>query len=74
MFAHQPAEAAAERQASDSRVGDRASRGCQSEHLSFAVQFAPENTAFGPHRSPLRVHTDAFHRRHVDHEAAVVVP
>src|SRR5262249_15927074 len=31
-------------------------------------------TALGPHRSMLRVHTDALHHRHVDHEAPVVGP
>ena len=72
VLAHQPAQPAAERQTSDARVGDRASCGGESEHLGLAVQFAPEHTALGSHRSALRVHTNALHWRHVDDEAAVV--
>ncbi len=74
MLAHQPAQTATERETGDSGVGDCASRCRKSEHLGFAVQFAPENTAFSPYRSALRVYADALHWRHVNDEAPVVGP
>src|SRR5262245_58417487 len=74
MLAHQPAQTATEREAGDSGIGDCASRRRKSERLGFAVEFAPEHTAFGTRRSLLRVHADALHRRHVDYEASVIGP
>ena len=74
VFAHQPAQAAAERQTGDSCVGDGASRGGKSEHLCLAVKLAPEHPTLGPHRSFPRIHMDAFHRRQVDDEPTVVGP
>ncbi len=72
VFAHQPAQPAAERQTGDARAGDGASGGGKSEHLCLAVQLPPEHTALGSHRSTLRVHANALHWRQVDDEAAVV--
>jgi hypothetical protein len=41
VLAHEPAEAATERQARDAGVRDGAARRCQSERLRFVVEFGP---------------------------------
>jgi hypothetical protein len=71
VFARQPADAPAERQARDAGVGDDPAHGRQPVELRLAVELAPEHAGLRPRRSRLRVDPDALHRREVDHEPPI---
>jgi hypothetical protein len=72
VLAHEPAEAAAQREPGDARVGNGAARRGEAERLGFVIELAPEHAALGPYRAGARVDPDAFHRRQVEDQAAVV--
>ena len=72
VLAHQPAEAAAERQSDDAGVRDRAAGGCESECLRLVVQLTPDHATLSSCGSRDWIDANALHRCHVDHEAAVV--
>ena len=67
----QPADAAADGQAGDSRVGDLAAGGREAERLRLAVELAPRQAGLGDCRLRRRIDMDALHRRTVDHQAVV---
>ena len=71
VLRHQPAEPAAEGEASDSRGRDRAAGDREPVRRGLAVQLAPEHATLRPHRARARVDVDALHRRQVDHQRAV---
>ena len=71
VLAHQPADAAAEREPGDAGGGDEAAGRGQAEGLGLGVELAPGEAALGPHGARLGVDPDALHRREVDHQAAV---
>ena len=71
VLRHQPAEAAAERQARDAGRGDRAARDGEPVRCRLAVQLAPEHAALRAHRARSRIDPDALHRRQVDHQRVV---
>ena len=71
MLAHEPAEAAAERQAGDAGRGDHAAGGGQAVQLGLAVEPVPGDAALRPGGARLRVDVDALHQRQVDHQAAL---
>src|SRR4051812_28507398 len=71
MLAHEPADTAAEREPGNSCVADNpASRG-EAEALGLAVEFAPEDSSFGPRSPPMWVDVHGFHRRQVDDESVI---
>ena len=71
VAAAQPAEAAAERQAGDAGVADRAAGRRQAECLRFAIELRPPQPGLGASRLRGRVDTDALHLRKVDDDAVV---
>ena len=72
MLAHQPTEAATEREPYDTGIGNGTARCGESKRLRLVVQLPPDYSALGPHRSCSRIHASALHGRHVDHQAAVI--
>jgi hypothetical protein len=72
VLAHQPAQAAAQRQPADPRVGDGAAGRGEPERLRLMIELAPEHAALRPGRAGGRVHVDALHRGQVDDQATVV--
>ena len=72
VLAHQPAQAAAQRQPADPRVGDGAAGRGEPERLRLVIQLAPEHAALRPGRAGARVHVDALHGGQVDDQATVV--
>jgi hypothetical protein len=71
VLAHQPADAAAERQAGDSGVGHDPADGRQPEELRLSVELAPQDTGLRARSPRLRVDRDALHRRKVDHQPPI---
>jgi hypothetical protein len=71
VLGHQPPEAAAEREPSDTRGGDRAARGREPVGGRLAVQLAPEHAALRSHDHRLWVDVDAPHGGQVDHQRVV---
>ena len=71
VLAHQPADAAAERQAGDPGVGDDPADGRQPEELRLSVELSPQDTGLCARRPRLRVDRDALHRRQVDHQPPI---
>ena len=72
VLAHQPPEAAAQREAGDARVRDGAARRREAVRLGLVIELAPEHAALRDDRARVRIDADALHRRQIDHEAAVV--
>ena len=71
VAAHQPADAAAEREPGDAGVGDDAADGGEPVRLGCGVELAPQHAAPGARRPGGGVDLDRAHRRQVDHEAVV---
>jgi hypothetical protein len=71
MLAHEPADPAAQRQAGDAGGRDGTTGDRETVQLGFAIELAPCDAALGPHAAGERIDVDAFHRRKVDHDAAV---
>src|SRR5262245_11526521 len=72
MLAHEPAEAAAEREPADAGVGNGTARRGEAERLGLVIELAPEHAAIGPNGAGARVDPDAFHRRQVENQATVI--
>jgi len=70
-LAHQPAQAAAERETRDASGRDLAAGRRQPEGLRLVVELAPRHAALRLHRASRPVHADTLHRRQVDHQAPV---
>ena len=68
---HQPADAAAEREARDAGGGDEPASGCESERLRLVVELGPGEAALGLRGSRGGVHPDALHAGEVDHDPSV---
>ncbi len=68
---HQVAEAAAQREPGDPRRGHEAAGGRQAEGLGLAVELAPGDAGFGPHRAARRVDPDPLHPGQVNHQPIV---
>jgi hypothetical protein len=71
VLAHQPPDAAAERETGDARMRDDPARGCESEGLRLPVELAPEDACLSPRSSSARVDLDRLQWREVDHEPAL---
>ena len=71
MFAHQPSDAAAERQPGNARVRDGPAGGSEAVDLSLTVELTPDNAAFRAGRARDWIDADALHQRQVDHDSAV---
>ena len=70
-FAHEPANAPAEAEASDAGVAHDAARGGQTVCLCLVVDVAPQGAALDDGRARDRVNRDGAHRREVDHDPVV---
>ncbi len=71
VLRHQPADAAAKRQAGDARARHDAAGGRESVQLRLAVQLFPQHAALRTHRTSGGIDMDALHGREVDHQAGV---
>src|SRR5580698_1133223 len=71
MFAHQPADAAAEGQAADAGRGDHAAGGCQLVAFAFPVELSPLGSALRDGRVSAGVYLDAVHEGEVNHHGVV---
>ena len=71
VLPHQPADAAPEREARESRVGDDTRGHCQSECLCLSIEVAKQNAGLDRGRPRDGVHANSLHRREVDDDAAV---
>jgi hypothetical protein len=71
VLAHQPPDAAAEREPGDSGVGDDPGWGGQPERLRLPIELAEKNTRLRSRRARLRIDPDALHRRQVEDDAAL---
>ena len=71
MLAHQPAQAAAEREPADAGGRHDAAGGGQAVELRLSVVVAPGRAALGPDASRRRIDLHRAHLRQVDDEAAV---
>ena len=66
------ADAAAQRQARDARRGDDPAGRRQTEGVRRVVEISPGGSRVGACRLVSRIDTNRAHRRHVDHQAAIV--
>jgi hypothetical protein len=71
IFSHQPAEAAAQGEASDAGIGDGAPGGGQPECLRLTIEFSPGDPARGASRALPRIDAHTPHTRQVDHQTAL---
>jgi hypothetical protein len=71
VLAHQPADAAAQRQTGEPGVRDDAGRYGQPERLRLAVELAEANPGLRPDRAAREVDSYPVHQREVDDHAAV---
>ena len=71
VLAHQPAFPAAQGQARDTGAGDHPAGGGQPVDGRGPVELLPGGPGLGPDGPPRRIDPDPFHRRQVDHQAAV---
>src|SRR5690606_16379107 len=71
VLAHQPADAAAGREAGDAGVAHDAAGRRQAVRLRLVVDVAPERAALHPRRARGGIDVHAAHRREVDDDAAV---
>ena len=71
VFTHQPADAAAETEATDAGVADDAARRGQTVCLCLVVDVAPQGAALDECRALERIDDNGAHRREVDHDAVV---
>jgi hypothetical protein len=70
-LAHQPAQAASEREARNTRRRNLAPGRGQAKGLRLVVELSPGQAGLGLHRASRGVDADALHRRQVDHQTAV---
>ena len=70
VAAHQPGQAAAEREPCDAGARDHAAGRGEAKNTGCAVELAHGDAGLSAHRSPCGVHMDALHRREVDHQPA----
>ncbi len=70
-FGRQGAFAAAERVSGDADRGTRTERDGHRECIRHFVQFAGEDAGLKPHPRASGIDLEAFHRRQIDHHAAV---
>src|SRR5262245_28397622 len=71
MFAHQPADAAAQREPRNTRRRNDSTGRRQAVKLSLTIEFAPCCPALRLRHFPLGIHVNALHWREIDHEASV---
>ncbi len=71
VFAHEPAEAAAQAEATDAGVADDAARGGKTVCLCLVVDVAPQGAALDEGCALDGIDRDGAHRREVDHDAVV---
>jgi hypothetical protein len=72
VLAHEPTDAAAEREAGDPRARHEPAGRRQPKGLGLVVELRPLQTRLGDCTAGLGIDADALHRREVDHDAAVV--
>src|SRR5439155_15944745 len=71
VFPLQPANTAAQGEASDTRRGVGAASGRQTERLCLTVQLGPGDPALGAHRAPGRIDPDTLHLGQVNDQTTV---
>ena len=71
VFAHEPADAAAQAEAADAGVAHDAARGGQTVSLCLVVDVSPQGAALDAGRALDRIDGDGAHRREVDHDSVV---
>ena len=71
VFAHEPADAAAEGEPGDAGVAHDAARGGQAVRLCLVVDVSPQGTALHDSRALDGINRDGAHRREVDHDSVV---
>src|SRR5882724_411117 len=71
MFAHQPADAAAEPEAGDARAGDDAGRHGQAMDMGLAIDIAERGAGLHARGARLRIDEHARHGREIDDDAIV---
>ena len=69
--AHQPAIAAAQREAGDADFGIGAAWNGKTECLRRMVHVPPGDAGLGPHDAAIGHDANAFHARHVDHQPVI---
>src|SRR5262245_49326520 len=71
VFAHQPADAAAEREAGDAGARDDAGRYGQAMDVGLTIDVAQGGPALHARRAALRIDEDSLHARQIDDDAVV---
>src|SRR5262249_15641793 len=71
VFAHQPAEPAAQPESRDAGCASAPPGPRQTVQLRFAVELAPGAPALRPYFLPIHIDMDAAHRRQIDHQPAI---
>jgi hypothetical protein len=71
VLAGEPALTPSQSESGDAGLGHNATRGGQTELLGLAVHLGPQAAGLHRRTSSLGIHTDALHRREVDHQPAV---
>ena len=71
VFAHEPAEAAAQAETANARVTHDAARGCQTVCLGLEVDVTPQGATLDVCDALDRIDGDSAHRREVDHDPVV---
>ena len=71
MLANEPAQAAANRQARDTRGRNERAGGCELEHLEVMIEFAPGESRLDAHRPRRRLDAHALHLGQIDENPVV---
>lgn len=71
MFAHQPAQPAAERESGNPGAGHDAAGHGQAMGLRLAIEFCPGDATLHPSDPPLGIDENALHGCDIDHQATV---
>jgi hypothetical protein len=71
VLTHQPADAAAQREAGNARRRNEAAGGGQAVRLGLVVDIGPDRPAANRGAASDRVHVDVVHRTEIDHDPAI---
>src|SRR5262249_7693593 len=71
MLAHQPTQSTSERETGNACRRNHAAGYSETMQLRLAVDLTPGDATLRPHSPTLLVDVDAFHRRQIDHYAAI---
>ena len=71
VLAHQPGDAAAERETRDPGAGDDAAGGREPERAGGTVELTDRDASLRPDRGSARIDVDPLHQREVDHQPTI---